>query len=77
MDKEGCKIKKRIMERSKQYYKNNPEVCAKHNFFCRCIAFLKYEKRVWPPLKREEIRDFLTTTKYPVGALRIKRELAR
>lgn len=59
------KFNKIIKERSDKYYDKNKEICAKHNFYKRCEVFIKFGKAIWPPLKREEIREFVAVTKMP------------
>lgn len=68
------KINEEIKKRSDKYYKNNPYMCIKHNFFIKCEVFLKYNKKVWPPLKQYEIMEFIKITNFPIKYLKNKNE---
>jgi hypothetical protein len=63
--KQTKKINERIKKRSDKYYNDHKETCAKHNFYKRCEVFIKKRKPIWPPLKREEIREYISVTKMP------------
>jgi len=58
-------IKKEIKARSDRYYKKNKDMCVKHNFFVRCEVFIKFHKKVYPDLTRNELMEFIRKTKMP------------